>query len=569
MSFVTPTFADGPSTFLAGIFDKSPNRPDSHGREIQKMRTDVSSQLREIQNKSDSTMRRLESQLMQVGQEMRPRLVGIERQLGFIQKQLEDARKRQQKIENEDLTPLQNQYDQIGLRFNRLVRSEVEMKIKPIKEELRDTKMKLEEMIVATNGSCKKLNDKIRDIQEKIDKSNNELQSIYSKSAMQLEDLQPKIGTIENRFYQLRQMVNDMPTSSIGVVKQLTKVMRTINNIEQVILPQQIDDSSASFQDAVKDLGKYCEDQIAELHNDIKRMTEEKNKIEDKREDVDEFLDSLMKQSYDVQSKVNKLDQDARSKISALDHNVKDTLENLKLRVSDMQDEGLSKYNNVKSQAFGDIDNLKAQVNSTIIKMKNAIKDATSENKQKQQEALSKLAIIKNQISGDANALERIKKTEEQLFYCINKILKIKTTPLYSKMSNAHGEILLKKIEDIEKRLALVEERASKFDGNPVGKAPKLAPVIERIAPIPPECIEQEGVNEEEDEEEEEEEENQKINYENDKSNGKNGEKEEGEITDDNDKKDENIEDGELTDDSNEEEGEIRDYDDKEDGEIS
>ena len=125
----SPTFAEGPSSFLQSLTSKIHGNGGS-GRnsvaEVQRIRSELSNQVQAVSNKQEMQMRQIDSQLSMLQQELKPKLQNIERQQGFTQKQLEELRQRVQRLATEELASLQHKYDQMGVKFDRFMRVEVE-----------------------------------------------------------------------------------------------------------------------------------------------------------------------------------------------------------------------------------------------------------------------------------------------------------------------------------------------------------------------------------------------------------------------------------------------------------
>lgn len=483
-----PTFADGPSTFLSNLSAKPKPRAESQmgninpTSEIQRVQTDLQNQIELIINKYEAANKQLHSKFNQLHQDLKPKIAALEQQQSSTQKQIDDTRDRIRKILIEELSPLQNQYDQMGLKYDRFIRADIESKLKPMHEQLRNSRIKNDELNVTSSSSIKRLTDSLRDYQENLSKFNANFQTQKNQTVV-LDEALPKITALEQRLRQLKELSNNVPISqdSNGLEQYVFTILSDINRIENEVLPKKIEESNVHFIDAIKQLGQYCEEQVSNLQTQLETLNENNEAIETWRKSSEESLETLMKTSFDMQNKTSAFDQNTRSRIANLEQMVNSTFVNLNTQATDVQ----TSDNTGTNRSIGDdaLTNFKKKFDAAVDELENDVKTKSVKNTERQQETLNILSAFRKQIN--ENLLDRLNNAEEEIANCVELMNNINLQRKVMNEKTANQLILIARIEEAERRLSLTEDRLAKLDNEKAVQPRSLTSNVEQVSPLP------------------------------------------------------------------------------------
>ena len=490
---LSPTFAEGPSSFLSSLDSRPVPRASGNASvDVSRVRSELIMQIEALTSQHESALADLEASLAQIQQHLRPNLQHCENQQNSTQRELEEARAKVQQIGAADLAPLQSQYDQLGIRFERFMRVDVEAKLRPLQESLRTSKSRLDELLGSTNASFKRLNEQVKEMTNRVNDSADALSREQSKFAAEIGSLKPRITEMEQQIDQVRDALDDAPavSGSAGVEKQIAKAEATILRLNQEVLPAQIEQANQPFVDAVKQLGQYCEKQVAKMQKSFDELQKSHEEIITMRNGTEEALDTLTTASFDIQSKFTRLDEDVRTRMANLSQKAESTVDALKAKIADVAEEQETGRTTLNGQVSNDAARLKARVHMTVKKLKDALRKIAGGDQKEQQESMILLERVKDELEGEGNLMARVKAVEDQVDYCVETMCRIHDERTRLACKGITTERILDRIAYVEKRLAEAEARLGKMDNKEAVEAVQSMETVERIAQLPPQAEE-------------------------------------------------------------------------------
>lgn len=490
---LSPTFAEGPSSFLSSLDSRPVPRASGNASvDVSRVRSELIMQIEALTSQHESALADLEASLAQIQQHLRPNLQHCENQQNSTQRELEEARAKVQQIGAADLAPLQSQYDQLGIRFERFMRVDVEAKLRPLQESLRTSKSRLDELLGSTNASFKRLNEQVKEMTSRVNDSAEALSREQSKFAAEIGSLKPRITEMEQQIDQVRDALDDAPavSGSAGVEKQIAKAEATILRLNQEVLPAQIEQANQPFVDAVKQLGKYCEKQVAKMQKSFDELQKSHEEIITMRNGTEEALDTLTTASFDIQSKFTRLDEDVRTRMANLSQKAESTVDALKAKIADVAEEQETGRTTLNGQVSNDAARLKSRVHMTVKKLKDALRKIAGGDQKEQQESMILLERVKDELEGEGNLMARVKAVEDQVDYCVETMCRIHDERTRLACKGITTERILDRIAYVEKRLAEAEARLGKMDNKEAIEAVQSIESVEKIAQLPPQAEE-------------------------------------------------------------------------------
>lgn len=490
---LSPTFAEGPSSFLSSLDSRPVPRASGNASvDVSRVRSELIMQIEALTSQHESALADLEASLAQIQQHLRPNLQHCENQQNSTQRELEEARAKVQQIGAADLAPLQSQYDQLGIRFERFMRVDVEAKLRPLQESLRTSKSRLDELLGSTNASFKRLNEQVKEMTNRVNDSADALSREQSKFAAEIGSLKPRITEMEQQIDQVRDALDDAPavSGSAGVEKQIAKAEATILRLNQEVLPAQIEQANQPFVDAVKQLGQYCEKQVAKMQKSFDELQKSHEEIITMRNGTEEALDTLTTASFDIQSKFTRLDEDVRTRMANLSQKAESTVDALKAKIADVAEEQETGRTTLNGQVSNDAARLKARVHMTVKKLKDALRKIAGGDQKEQQESMILLERVKDELEGEGNLMARVKAVEDQVDYCVETMCRIHDERTRLACKGITTERILDRIAYVEKRLAEAEARLGKMDNKEAVEAVQSMETVEKIAQLPPQAEE-------------------------------------------------------------------------------
>lgn len=455
--------------------------------EVQRVRTELSNQLQSVSNKQEMQLRQLDSQLSMLQQEMRPKLQNIERQQGFTQKQLEEIRQRAQKLQMEELSPLQYKFDQLGIRFDRFMRVELESKIKPLQDDLRQSRAKLDELSSTVNTSFRKIDDQVNEMTQKVKNLNMNLNNSKSNYEEQISAIEPRLDALEREIAELSssltdfnaQGINDNPDFDVtdDISSQLRNVQLAVNRLQNETIPASIQESSTNLTDALQSVSQFCDDKISALESSLDSITCSNQVVDQQRQQAEEQLNQLHNTNFDVQNKLSNL-QDSKSQLLLLEQAIESNSSDLRKLVSSLTSEASSMNGRAINSIDDDIRQLKNSIQASIRKLKETIRVSSRNNLEAQTQMLAQLSQLKNILYGKENAVERLMSAESRIRWCVASIQEIDNERLEAQKINGGPKTISLRIESIEERLASIDSRLNKIEPDKKAKTKKAKKAV-------------------------------------------------------------------------------------------
>ncbi|KAK8864833.1 hypothetical protein M9Y10_010359 [Tritrichomonas musculus] len=455
--------------------------------EVQRVRTELSNQLQSVSNKQEMQLRQLDSQLSMLQQEMRPKLQNIERQQGFTQKQLEEIRQRAQKLQMEELSPLQYKFDQLGIRFDRFMRVELESRIKPLQDDLRQSRAKLDELSSTVNTSFRKIDDQVNEMTQKVKNLNMNLNNSKSNYEEQISAIEPRLDALEREIAELSssltdfnaQGINDNPDFDVtdDISSQLRNVQLAVNRLQNETIPASIQESSTNLTDALQSVSQFCDDKISALESSLDSITCSNQVVDQQRQQAEEQLNQLHNTNFDVQNKLSNL-QDSKSQLLLLEQAIESNSSDLRKLVSSLTSEASSMNGRAINSIDDDIRQLKNSIQASIRKLKETIRVSSRNNLEAQTQMLAQLSQLKNILYGKENAVERLMSAESRIRWCVASIQEIDNERLEAQKINGGPKTISLRIESIEERLASIDSRLNKIEPDKKAKTKKAKKAV-------------------------------------------------------------------------------------------
>lgn len=455
--------------------------------EVQRVRTELSNQLQSVSNKQEMQLRQLDSQLSMLQQEMRPKLQNIERQQGFTQKQLEEIRQRAQKLQMEELSPLQYKFDQLGIRFDRFMRVELESKIKPLQDDLRQSRAKLDELSSTVNTSFRKIDDQVNEMTQKVKNLNMNLNNSKSNYEEQISAIEPRLDALEREIAELSSSLTDFNAKGINdnpefdvtddISSQLRNVQLAVNRLQNETIPASIQESSTNLTDALQSVSQFCDDKISALESSLDSITCSNQVVDQQRQQAEEQLNQLHNTNFDVQNKLSNL-QDSKSQLLLLEQAIESNSSDLRKLVSSLTSEASSMNGRAINSIDDDIRQLKNSIQASIRKLKETIRVSSRNNLEAQTQMLAQLSQLKNILYGKENAVERLMSAESRIRWCVASIQEIDNERLEAQKINGGPKTISLRIESIEERLASIDSRLNKIEPDKKAKTKKAKKAV-------------------------------------------------------------------------------------------
>jgi uncharacterized protein YukE len=373
------------------------------------------------------------------------------------------------------------QLDNLLGRFDRFAKIDVQSSIKPMSDDFRQSKAKFEELVISTTSSFKRLSDTVKEIADNLNATHTKLRSEHTGFATDLDDLEPKVCSVEQQIGQLRVLMEGIPSASrsAALAAQLAAIPETIARIENEVLPAQIEKSRVELEGAISETRKMCDAQMEQLSAGLDEMSTSDEEVE-RRSQADQFLAIAMTKTFDIERSFSLLSEDTRTRLRNLDQGITSKLTILITRIADVSEERANRTTEFNSQAASDLASVSGQIEHTVKALSDQVGSRSQENEEAQVENMEKIVGLRDQIDGPADLAGRVRDAEGQLSELVAGVEGTMGAWVSPKVVAAR----LKRIED---RLLEYETKLNQIDSQGVGKAARFTPVIEDIPEPPPE----------------------------------------------------------------------------------
>lgn len=454
-----PTFAEGPGNFLQALASKVQGSTlggiNSAVSEVPRIRTQLSSEVQSVHSRQETKIRQLDSQLALLQQRIRPQLQNIERQQGFTQSQIDDIRQKLQTLVSGDITPLQQKYEQLGMKFDRFMKVELENKLRPVTDDLRGSRAKLEGIKSNVTTSFQKVKENIEGLNSRIDQINGNIDNNKSKFDKRISDLTPKLNDIERNIRELQTTLDETPRigmSFAALENLLKKTQDSVHNMQNEYIPSKIAESSAQFIERMGSLSMSCDTQLANIKTELDAIVASNQRAQSERNEIDANIEQLITQSFEIESSLTSIETETKQKIDnisrELDSNVsriKNALQELSSNTNDAEQ--------TQNRIDDSVDGLRNYIESELLALREEIKTHSSNNLKSQLSAYSQLSTVRNLLEGEGNLLGHLEAVERQIDWCISVIQKIDEERLEAQRIGADPQNIIARAKNIEERL--------------------------------------------------------------------------------------------------------------------
>ena len=472
----TPPFADGPSTFLENLTSKIQGGSVTANAvaELHRVRAELSGQVQATSNRHEMHLKQISARIAAFQQEFKPKIQNVERQLGFTQKQLDELRQRVQKLATEEVSGLQHQFDQMGARFDRFMRTDVESKLKPMHDAIRHARTRLDELENTATSGFKKMNDNTTALATRMRETRSNAEDQEEALDEQLDDLVPRIEALERALGEVgdTSVVGKAPAKrTVSTPAQmglrLKAAQDNFSEFKGDVMPAMIQESAATFVDAAQQVGQFCDFKIGELQSAMETVECENRMVEQQRRQEEETLDKLMKAGLEVQNRLEVLGQDTIAKVTALEQSLESTANGLLAQISDVSVGTTNEGDEAQKHVEEEVSELKVSIDGLIAKLRRLVKKCGQENLDSQKQVLTRISGIRNQLVGEENALGRTESTEERIEWVIDEIQRIDAERIRAQERNGGPQSLANRLANIDERLAECNERLDALESYP------------------------------------------------------------------------------------------------------
>jgi DNA repair exonuclease SbcCD ATPase subunit len=456
--------------------------------EVQRVRVELLNQIQELQSVQESQLKDLDSRLSELQRDLKPRLHELESRNATSQSQLEETRKKVQSLTNTELPLFRRQYDELLMKFERFATVDVQSQLKPVQDDFRQSKVKLDELSVSTSSSIKRLSDQVKALNDSLVATAAQAGDEQSKCATELDKMEPKLLALEHQLAQLREFLSDAPAASgsANLVGEIDRIEKTIVRIQNDVLPEKVAEAQAPFNTALDQLQQYSEEEISKLQELLGRLAESHTQIDARRQAADESLSADENKAMEVEQKFVKLSDSTRTRLNKLEQKMKSTIEALKSEIAGFAGEGELSASQFEGTVSDDIGSLQKQILDSIRALREVIREQTEKNVQGQEASLKRIEALQDQLEGRGNVVGRVKDLEKQVVDLVNGVHEWEERRASRGKIGATPENVAVRLARIEERIAAAEARLQKIDHKQGIKAASYSTTPENIPPIPP-----------------------------------------------------------------------------------
>jgi chromosome segregation ATPase len=453
--------------------------------QVQRVQSELLRQIDDARSTQESRLKELDTRLSDIQRDLKPRFQDLEGRQSACQTQLAQTQKKVQDIVSTEVSSLRRQLDDLLMKFDRFAKVEVQSKVRPMLEELKQSKSMLAEFTSTTTTSFKRLTDQVKALTDSVAAMATRLQTEQARFAADLDEMEPKLAQLEQQQSQLRAMMQDAgaSVSSSSVAGQIDEIIVQISRLEE-LLPAEIAQSREGFDEAIVGVRKACQGQVQELEGTLDDLSKSNIEIEERRAQVDDSLSTATAQSYDIERDFSKLSENTKMRMKALEQGITSKLSILKLKLTDFQAEQEAQAQQFNEQVTSDVAALGQQIQRSAQELKGEVKSKTAENQQAQEEALQAIAAMKDLLDGTGNISGKITAIEGRLTDLLPEMTE--RIAARAEVPDAYPQNTVNRLKALEDRLLEAEQRINALDSKGVGKPAKYTPSPEDIPPEPP-----------------------------------------------------------------------------------
>ena len=470
-SLAKPTFADGPSAFLQQLTAKVQSNSVGNGgntSEIQRVRSQLTSEVQNTHSKQEMRMRQLDSQLSLLQQKIRPQLQNIERQQGFTQNQLDSLRTRVQNLISEDISPLQQKFDQLGMVFDRFLRVDLESKLRPMQDDLRNSRAKLDELMSNVTTGFQRISDNVEELSKSVETTTANLSTQKAKFDKRLGEITPKLTDLEHQIKDLQSRLDETQGFGAGfqqLEKALKEALESVQYMQNEYIPNKIAESSASFVERMGTLTTRCDSELSNIQSELDGIIASNQQAEVERKDAEHNLELLITSSFEVENQLTTIETETKTKLDTLNHDLDSSVAQIRARLAEIthtaEDED-------RQQAKLDesVEDLRHSIEAQLRDLREKIRVNSSKNMKAQYTTYSLLSGVRNTLEGDTNLIGHLENVEKQIDWCVEAIKIIDKERIAAQEQGADPQNIIARAKNVEERVTNALLRIKRIEEN-------------------------------------------------------------------------------------------------------
>ncbi|EAY01063.1 hypothetical protein TVAG_481330 [Trichomonas vaginalis G3] len=461
---------------------------DSLG-DIQHIRSELYAQVQTIQHQQESKFHNLESQLNDMERTIQPEIQKLEHAQEESKQQLNRARDKLNSIQTDELIPLRRQYDQLSSNFDRFVRMDIEAKLKPLQEDIKSSKSKVNELLLSTQTSFSKVDSSLESISAKIEESQNNLKSQQAKINTQFDSYVPKIGALTHKVQLLRDLLQDSPALGSGQTTVSTSLESTkeyITRLTEQVIPQKIQATAVHFDEAHVQLDQYVAQRVEKVKADLEKIKDKNSQVITSWGKTEETIDNLLQTSDATKDSLKNLQDNVKIKLQRLSFEVESSLGGLEARSKDMSTENSNASNSLNTKVEDEISSRRKQVDMSCRRVVDQIRKDYSSAERAQNRAIQRINELEDTLEGEGNIVGKMRDIKMKLNNVVNTIELTNEQRMADKQKGALPINIHNRLAALEARMLAGEERLAKLDGKGAFRNPhKIVPSNEKIDLLP------------------------------------------------------------------------------------
>jgi chromosome segregation ATPase len=435
--------------------------------EVQRVRVELLTQIQEIQSVQETQLKELDARFSELQRDLKPKLQELETRNSSSQSQLEEARKKVQSLSSNDVSFLRRQYDELLMKFERFATVDVQSQLKPVQDDFRLSKAKLDELSASTSSSIKRLNEQVKALNESLAATMSKSQSENTKCATELDEMEPKLNALEQQIGQLRELLADAPAAAgaESLAKEIERIEKTIARIENDVLPEEVAKIQAPVNDGLAQLQQYSENEIQQLQQQLSELSKSHAAIDQRRKTADESLAANQNKSQEVSQKFIELKDNIRARLKSLEQKVHSKIATLKHEIEDFASSGALAASQFDNTVADDVGSLQKQILDSVRALRDQIREKTEANRRAHEDSLKRIAALQDQLEGRGNAVGRVKKLEDDVRELVNGLHDWEEKRASAGRIGATPGNIVARLARIEERITAAETRPQTIDG--------------------------------------------------------------------------------------------------------
>jgi chromosome segregation ATPase len=345
------------------------------------------------------------------------------------------------------------------------MRVELEAKLRPLQDQLRQSRAKLDGLSSTTDSSLRKLREALRNLTQKVEFATSSIEKQQSELGGRFAQIEPKVSQLEAILEDLEPTLTapgegtPVPTALAGQFRQL---QIQAEKLESETIPIRIQASSDQVLERLSAITGACKKELAQLTSRLDSMRCTNQVADQQRAHIDSSLDQLLKGAFEIQSSLQSLDQDTSARLTELDRSVEAASKSLDVQLADARKSSSEDDGQAGSRAISD---LRAKVAKRCRKLKAEIRAVTAANDQSQRYAVAEISKARNLLKGQGNLLPRLAAIEARVAYCVNLIQAIDRERVAAQEKGGGARAVADRMRNIEDRLANANTRLPKQGG--------------------------------------------------------------------------------------------------------